>query len=140
MSSEGPGNWAYASMLAGGVLIVVGGLAGALMMATWGAMMPFGMMGGYGLSTAMAGTWIAGMAWWMGVVGVLAGGMVLYGAYRLRRHPADTVTAGMLAIVGGAASTLAMGGWLVGAILAIVGGALAIAESGKQVRPSPPAH
>lgn len=125
--------WTSASLLAGGVLILVGGLAGGMMMGAWGGM--GAMMGGY--ASYMTTTWLGGMAWWMGVIGVLTGGLVLYAAYRSRVTPHDRALVGTLGIVGGALSFLAMGGWVLGGVLAIVGGALALAGS----RPSsdPPA-
>lgn len=125
------GNWAYASLLAGGLLIVVGGLAGASMMGAFGGMMGFGMrdmMDGYGFSVTQG--WLVGMAWWMGAVALLTGGLVLYAAWRLRKDPSDADLAGTLGIVGGALSLLSMGGWLLGAALAIVGGALALGGAG----------
>lgn len=118
------GGWAYACMLAGGVIIVVGGLASALMMAAFRGTMGYGMMGDYA-AYATSG-WLAGGAWWMGAVGVATGGVVLYAAYRLRRDASQGSTAGTLAIVGGALSLLAMGGWMLGALLSIVGGALSL--------------
>lgn len=121
-------SWAYASLLTGGLLILVGGLAGGLMMGIFGGMMGSGMMGG--APGWMSSTWATAMAWWMGAVGVVTGSLVLYAAARVRAHPADSV-AGTLAIVGGALSLLAMGGWVVGAILAIVGGALSLSAQAE---------
>ena len=123
-------DWSYACLLAGGLLILVGGIAGSVMMATFG-----GMMGGYG---PMTPGWIAA-GWWMALVAALAGGLVLYAAYRLRRTPQDAGLAGTLGIVGGALSLLAMGGWIVGAVLSIVGGALALG-SGHPASRNPPTY
>lgn len=117
-------NYSYASLLAGGLIVLVVSLADALMMGFWGGSMPSGMMGWMNDS---ATGWFATMAWWMGGIGVVTGGIVLYAAYRVRSD-ADPTTAGTLGIVGGALSLLAMGGWIVGAALSILGGALAIAS------------
>lgn len=130
MSNEGTANWAYASMLAGGLLILVGGLAGASMMMLTNDIMATGwMMDGY--APAMDSGWITSMAWWLATVGVLTGGVVLYAAYRFRRGGSDPTSAGTIAIVAGALSLFSMGGWIIGAVLAVVGGALAIGGSSR---------
>jgi len=123
MTDTNTTQWAYASLLAGGILIVIGGVGVALMMGFTG-MMGYGMMGNY--ASYMTTNWFAGMAWWMGLIGLATGGIVLFAAYRLRQDPTDRATAGTLGIIGGALSLLAMGGWVVGASLAILGGALAL--------------
>lgn len=130
-------NWAYASLLAGGILIVVGGFVGAWMMGPFAGMMGYGMMGDH--APYMGWSWSAGAAWWMGVLGFVTGGIVLYAAYRLRHDASDRTTAGTLGIVGGALSLLAMGGWIVGAALAILGGALALGGPSTSER-HPPTH
>lgn len=122
-------NLAYASLLAGGLLILVGGVGAALMMDAWSGMMNDGMMGGY--ASYMTTNWFAGMAWWMGLIGLATGAIVLYAAYRTRQPNADRTTTGTLAIVAGTLSLLAMGGWVLGAVLAVVGGALAISKTSE---------
>lgn len=117
-------------------MIVVGGLAGSLMMGAFGGMMGPGVMHGYPL--APGEDWIAPMAWWMTFVSLTTGGIVLYAAYRIRQNPAEVGSSGTLAIVGGVLSLLAMGGWLVGAALAIFGGALAIGGRRQAPSPAPP--
>lgn len=130
MPNETAANWAYASMLAGGLLIIVGGVAGATMMGFFDDAMSDGwMMGDAG--PMMRADWVMGMAWWMATVAVLTGGVILYAAYRLRQGGNGAAFAGTIAIVAGALSLLAMGGWLIGAILAILGGALAIGGGGR---------
>ena len=99
-------SWTYASLLAGGILIMVGGLAGPFMMGGFGGMMGYGMMGNY--ASYASTNWFAGFAWWM-------------------------------AIIGGALSLLAMGGWILGAVLAILGGALALGAP-NGARTNPPTH
>lgn len=126
-------NLAFASLLAGGLLIVVGGFGAALMMASFGGLMGYGMMQDY--AGYVAPGWLAGMAWWMGVVGLVTGGIVLFAAFRLRQAPDDAVTAGTLGVVGGALSLLAMGGWFLGAALAILGGVVALAGRPRPAAP-----
>lgn len=136
-TSDSTTTWAYASLLAGGILIVVGALAGALMMGTVGGMLGFGMMGNYG--SFMTNNGFVGAAWWVGLIGLVTGAIVLYAAFRLRQEPNDRTTVGTLAIVGGVLSLLALGGWVLGAALAILGGALAL--GGPRSQPAtPPTH
>lgn len=112
-------SWSFVSLLVGGVLIVVGGLMGATMMGS-GWMPMAGMMG-----SAMGDAWLADMAWWMGGVGVASGAVVLLAASRVYRAR-DMASWGVVAIVAGAFSLFAMGGFVLGAFAAIAGGALAL--------------
>ncbi|MFA5861998.1 MAG: hypothetical protein WDA16_09930 [Candidatus Thermoplasmatota archaeon] len=57
----------------------------------------------------------------------------------MTQDPNDRATAGTLAIVGGVLSLLAMGGWLIGAALAIIGGAIALGQ-GRTRDTIPPTH
>lgn len=121
--------WSFVALLVGGTLILVGALMSLFMMGFWGAwpwMSMSGMMGGYPTNYG-GGGWTA-MAWWMGAWGAITGSLVLIAAARMRADR-DTLTWGIIAIVAGALSLLAMGGFIVGAIAAIVGGALALAQS-----------
>ena len=124
MPDDRTSTWAYACLLTGGLLIVAVGLMAALSMAAFGGMMGFGMMGGY--APWVSPSWFAGMAWWMGAIGLATGGLVLFAAYLLRRDEESASMAGTLAIVGGALSLLAMGGWILGAFLSVLGGVLAL--------------
>lgn len=119
----------FASLLAGGVLILVGGLGMGTMMNYWGSGMMGGMMG-----YAPSATWLAGMAWWMIGVSLVTGILVLLAAYNIR-NGRDSTLWGTLAIVAGALSLLAMGGWILGAAASILGGALALAH--KPAAPPP---
>jgi len=130
-------SWTYASLLAGGILIMVGGLAGPFMMGGFGGMMGYGMMGNY--ASYASTNWFAGFAWWMAIIGIVTGGIVLFAAYRFRQDPNDRTLVGTLAIIGGALSLLAMGGWILGAVLAILGGALALGAP-NGARTNPPTH
>lgn len=124
---------AFASLLAGGLLIIVGGLAGGMMMGALSGMMNYGMMGGY--ASYMTTSWFAGMAWWMTIIGLVMGGLVLYAAYRLRMTPHEKTLVGTIAIVAGLLSFLAMGGWILGGVLALLGGALALASNSAPASP-----
>lgn len=133
-------NYGYACLLAGGLVIIVGSLLGAAMLGVWDDAVP-AMMGdemmGLWTPAQMAdviGEGVLVMAWWMGGFGLLSGSLVLFAAY-LARTEGDATTAGTLGIVGGALSILAMGGWMIGALLAIVGGALLIASRNARAAP-----
>lgn len=119
--------WSFLSLLVGGILIAVGGLMGALMMG-YGPLgvMPMGaMMGGY-----VDEGWAAQMAWWMGLVGLATGAFVLLAAYNVRQGR-STAAWSVVAIVAGALSLFAMGGYVVGAVAAIAGGALGLLGTQK---------
>lgn len=119
--------WAYATTLAGGALI----LAGA------GMMMFFWLIvGGIGWSTQW---WTPGhhdamqMGFPLGLFflwGLIAGGIVLWAGVRMRPSgPGEGTTEGVMAIVGSVLSFPAMGGFMFGAVLGVVGGALSLASA-----------
>lgn len=115
--------WSFVSLLVGGILIVVGGLMGAVMMGAygWSGMMG-GMMGAY-----MSDAWVANMSWWMGGIGLVTGALVLVASGQVLRGR-EVALWGVVAIAAGALSLFAMGGYLLGAIGAIAGGALALVD------------
>lgn len=114
---------AYGLLLAGGVLILAGGLVGGLAMGPGGAWQ--GGMGGMMAPYSQDGSAI--MGGWVLVASVATGAAVLFAAFRVRAGR-DVATFGVVAIVAGALSLLAMGGFFVGALTAIAGGAVAIAS------------
>lgn len=121
--------WSFLALLIGGVLILAGALMGSVMMLAWGqgtGMMPmFGAMPGY----ANAAWWNAATGW-MVAVGLASGALVLVAALRVR-EARGTATWGAVAVAAGAVSLFAMGGFVIGAVSAIAGGAFAIlAERG----------
>jgi len=69
---------------------------------------PYGFMGGYS------------------IIGIISGILVIIGAIMLDTHPTDHITWGIVILVFSAISFFGMGGFFIGAILSIVGGALAI--------------
>lgn len=117
--------WSFLSLLVGGILILVGGLMGSLMMGAtgWMGMAPMnGVMDAY-----MDDAWLANMGWWMGGVSLVSGGVVLFAASRIYRERSVSLWS-VLAIVAGALSLFAMGGFVLGAVAAIAGGALALID------------
>lgn len=127
--------WSFLSLLVGGILIVVGGLLGPLMMGTvgWVGAMPMN-----GMMNAYAGdAWVASAAWWMGGVGIITGAFVLIAAYNVNRGR-DRPLWSTIAIVAGALSLFAMGGYMLGAIAAITGGVLGLVDQQRGDTPAGP--
>lgn len=117
--------WSFLGLLIGGILILAGGLMGALMMGAYGWMgaAPMSsMMGSYA-----SDAWVANVSLWMGGVGLLTGGLVLLAAHQVYRNR-ETRLWSVVAIVAGALSLFAMGGFVVGAVAAIAGGALGLLD------------
>lgn len=112
--------WSKLCLVVGGVLILVGGLAGALVVndATHDAATGI-------LHTAA----LDGRAWmmpfWMVVVGVFASRLVLLSAFHVHAKRQVALWGGA-AIAVGLLSLLVVGGFVVGALAAIGGGALAL--------------
>ena len=119
--------WAFYGALAAGVLILLCAFAFALMMTV------MGFLGG----PALGWPWFTepdGDVEWSPLVpflfalwGLLTGGAVLLGALRLKEEPHASALPGVVILVGGLLSFLVFGGFLVGGLLAIVAGVLAIA-------------
>ena len=60
------------------------------------------------------------------LVGLVSGAFVVIGAIMMRVHPAEHVAWGVIVLVFSITSFLGMGGFIVGALLGIAGGALAL--------------
>ena len=117
---------AYVLSLGGGVLMLVGGMlsslwfiSGASYFGGVGMMGGLGgMMGGFGFPFGMMGG--------LSLVGLVAGIIVIVGAVMLSSRPTERTAWGTIIIIFSAISLLGMGGFLIGAIMGIVGGALAL--------------
>jgi hypothetical protein len=77
-----------------------------------------GFMGNYAGSTGF----MAGVS----IVGLVSGMIMIISAVMLRVHPGEHLIWGTVIIVFSATSFLGMGGFFIGAILGIIGGALAL--------------
>jgi hypothetical protein len=72
------------------------------------------------------------------ILGIVAGAIVVVGAVMLRARPMDHLTWGALIIVFSIVGVADMGGYGVGAVLGIAGGALAISYRPSSRVPPPP--
>lgn len=106
---------AYLLSLIGGILILVFSVIYALIIL---AIASFFAAVGFGLGVGVA----IGLA----VVAILFGLVVLYFALRLKSNPQNAKTYGILILVFSVISFIGGGGFYIGAILALVGGILAI--------------
>jgi len=76
------------------------------------------MMGSYGFST--------GFMTGLSLIGLVSGTIVIIGAVMLNIRPAEHAMWGTVILVFSTISFVSMGGFFVGAILGIIGGAFAI--------------
>ncbi len=93
-----------------------------------------GMMGGFGMGGMMGS--FQGMMGSLGIplsfmsgfflIGLVSGVMVTIGAVMLNAHPSEHMAWGIIILVFSVISLLGMGGFVVGAILGIVGGTLSL--------------
>ena len=126
MSSQSTHTAAFILSLIGGLVIVIGGAIEALFLGygsyngTYYGMGP-GMMRGYGFYGYGSG-WMAGFS----LIAIVFGIFVVIGAIMLNVHPAENTTWGIIILVFSIASFIGMGGYFIGAILGIAGGAVAL--------------
>ncbi len=133
MAEERETNAAFLLSLIGGVLILIGsfvvlglGILGAFGMGFMGSMMGhmFGMMDGFGTAGVLSGVLIAAVS----VIGIASGIIVIYGAFSIKNKPEGRTTWGALILTFSLVSLLSLGGFLVGALLGILGGIFALVE------------
>ncbi len=124
---------AFLLSLIGGVLILIGsfvilglGILGAFGMRFVGSMMEhmFGMMDGFGTAGVLSGVLVITVS----VIGIASGIIVIFGAFSVKNKPEGRTTWGALILTFSLLSLLSLGGFLVGAILGILGGILALVE------------
>jgi hypothetical protein len=135
MSSRGTFTAAFALSLAGGVLMLLsGGMAWMWFMfgtSNFGGMMGGmmdefeGMMGGY--HDMMDNLNVpAGSMTILSLLGLLSGIAVIIAAIMLNTRPREHVTWGTIILVFSIISLVGMGGFWIGALLGIAGGAIAL--------------
>ena len=76
------------------------------------------MMGGFGF------TYVQSSA----IFGIVCGAVILFGAMMMHYRPAEGRIWGILVLIMSAISLFGMGGFWIGAILGIIGGALALKQ------------
>src|SRR4030066_1395658 len=113
--------------LIGGILILVNGVMSFLMLTYYGADLGgmWGMMGGY---QGMMGSLGFPFGSFMGLmlVALVCGIIVIIGALMLNSRPAERRSWGVIILIFSIVSFLGMGGFYIGAILGVAGGALAL--------------
>ncbi|MCS6769766.1 MAG: hypothetical protein NZ570_04950 [Candidatus Caldarchaeum sp.] len=124
---------AFILSLVAGVLILAGGLFGVAAWMMWDGMAYWGGWGG------MMGPMM--MGWWMpwawsafSLLGLVSGIAIIAGALMLQSHPAQAQTWGTVILVFSVVSVFGMGGFLLGALLGILGGILALTWKLAQTR------
>jgi hypothetical protein len=127
----------FALSLIGGLIV----LLFSLVYSVWfGSVTPYwggfggwmdGMMGNY---HGFMGNYASSYSFMAGVsiVGLISGIVVMISAVMLRVHPGEHLIWGTVIIVFSAISFLGMGGFFIGAILGIFGGALALSYKPPQ--------
>lgn len=120
--------WAFYAGLAGGVLILVAAFITALFVS---ALAGFHAMpdGWWGVDADDADGGFPEVPIMIGLIGLVTGAAVVFGALRTKERPDRASGAGALMLAGGVLSFLATGGFLLGGVLAIAAGVLAIAGS-----------
>lgn len=104
----------------------------------WGMMNSHGMMGGFGsmmdgYESMMHSFGVPfGMMGGLSIIGLIAGTLVIICALMLNMHPRDHITWGTIIVVFSVISLLGMGGFYLGALLGIAGGALALSWRPKR--------
>lgn len=119
----------YTLSLIAGILIVAGAV-GVLTMLGWYQSM-FGVGGGM----MMGGSWqifMQGFAPWyiavMAGISLAAGSTVLAGAYKMQKEPGKVQVWGFLVLIGSIVALFCIGGFGLGSILGIIGGAIGISR------------
>ena len=118
---------AFVLSLIGGVLMLLNGGMSFLMLTYYGADFGFfwGMMGGYmGMMGSLGfpfGSFVG-----LTLVGLVCGIIVTIGALMLNSRPAEHRSWGIVVLIFSIISFVGMGGFFVGALIGIAGGALAL--------------
>ncbi len=140
---------ALALSLTAGVLMLVSGIVGYLWFTGTGINYGFGMMSGYhnimggfsgmmnGFQNMMTGFGVPfGDITGFSIIGLISGILVLVGAIMLSARPAQHMTWGAIIIAFSVVSLFGMGGFYVGALIGIAGGALALAWRPRSTTPT----
>ncbi len=125
MSTNSMHNIAFILSLIGGIVIILGSIV-AVILAAYGS--PYGTFYGMGPGM-MSGYWFGyGSAWIWGLslASLICGILVIVGAIMLNARPQEHITWGIIVLIFSIASFMGMGGYFIGAVLGIAGGAIAL--------------
>jgi hypothetical protein len=111
---------AFILSLLGGIFMILGG--GLTLFVT--SLIGYGM--GYSPGWHMMGWGMMGFLPWFWIIGLVSGVIVLIGAAMLYTRPEESATWGVLILMFSIISLLGMGGFLIGFLLGLIGGILAI--------------
>jgi len=131
MSSQGTFTLGFILSLIGGVFILIGGVLSfmwfSLGASSFGGMMGglMGMMGGYQSMMGSLGVPFGFMGS-LSLIGLVTGVIIIISASMLNLRPAEHMAWGVIILIFSVISFIDMGGFMLGAILGITGGALAI--------------
>jgi hypothetical protein len=133
MTNEERPNTAYIVSLIGGIFILVGSVAMAFMVGSgywWMGMNGnhFSMMGSFSLDS--------GFMYLLSAFGVACGIVVLIGSLLLNRRPKEAATWGAIILIFSILSFVDMGGFIIGALLGIIGGVMALTWEGAKKKSS----
>jgi hypothetical protein len=119
----------FSLSLIGGIMVLITGLVGLVWFASsgpyWGGFGGWmsGMMGGYhGFDGG--GQYVYSSL--VSILGIFSGAFMVVGAIMLRVHPQEHLIWGVLVLIFALVSFVDMGGYFIGAIQGIIGGALAL--------------
>jgi hypothetical protein len=126
MSKQDLPETAFILCLIGGIFMLVGG---GIMWLMFGGMPYYWMMGMYHMGPGVPYSFLSPLF----VVGIVSGIVVIIGAVMLRSRPEQHYTWGILILVFSIISLAGMGGFFVGALLGIAGGALALSWRPRRV-------
>jgi hypothetical protein len=121
MSSQGSINVAFILSLIGGIVIVLGGFASFFWTSQegfWYGMMGHWMMGDFAYDS--------GMMFGFSLAALVSGVLVIVGAIMLNARPQERTAWGIIILIFSIISLMGMGGFFIGAVLGIAGGALAL--------------
>ncbi len=123
MSSQSLPMTAFVLSLIGGIVIVAGSLIAAFL-SVFGT--PYGTY--YGMGPGMMAGFGFNSGWYLpfSLAALVFGIMVLFGAIMLNARPREHFTWGVIVLVFSIVSFIGMGGYMIGAVLGIAGGALAL--------------
>ncbi len=129
MSPESSFSIAFVLSLMGGILILMSGFVSSVWFMMGGSnfwgMMGGGMMDGWGRMMGGYG-FPFGFMGWFSIVTLVAGILVIIGAIMLNARPVEHLTWGIIILIFSIVSFIGMGGFVLGGLLGIAGGALAL--------------